>query len=106
VRVDLCRQPRLAGGLPAADRPRPVPRGTEHRGLRRRADPSVIKTITSHPQSKGWLADPDKPLGEAAAHYSAFIRRGVTALAQAHVTGKPDAVWETPEAFRSVDGLA
>lgn len=68
------------------------------------ADPGVIKTITSHPQSRAWLADPDMPLREAAARYVTFTRRGITALAQAHVTGKPDAIWETPAGFHSVDG--
>jgi uncharacterized protein YegL len=68
------------------------------------ADPAVIKTITSHPHSRGWLADSDMPLGEAAARYAAFIRRGITALARAHVTGKADAVWEDPDGFRPADG--
>jgi uncharacterized protein YegL len=66
------------------------------------ADPGVIKTITSHPQSRGWLADPDMPLSEAAARYAAFIRSGITAMAQAHITGRPDAIWEDPGGFRPV----
>jgi uncharacterized protein YegL len=68
------------------------------------ADPSVIKTIASDPQSRGWLAHPDMPLSEAASRYATFIRRGIIAMAQAHVTGKPDAIWESPDGFRSVDG--
>jgi uncharacterized protein YegL len=67
-------------------------------------DPGVLKAITSHPESKGWLADPGMPLSEAAARYTAFVRRGITALAQAHVAGQHDAIGETPAGFRSAGG--
>ena len=67
-------------------------------------DPAVIKTITAHPQSTGWVADPTMPMSEAAARYAAFVRRSIAALGRAHITGSPDAIWEAPDGFRSADG--
>jgi uncharacterized protein YegL len=67
-------------------------------------DPDVIKAITGHPQSTGWVADPDMPISEAAARYAAFIRRSIAALGRAHVTGSPDAIWPAPDGFRPADG--
>lgn len=69
-----------------------------------RTDPGVIKAITSHPQSTGWVADPNMPISEAAARYAAFVRRSIAALGRAHVTGSADAVWEAPDGFRPADG--
>lgn len=69
-----------------------------------RTDPGVIKAITSHPQSTGWVADPNMPISEAAARYAAFVRRSIAALGRAHVSGSADAVWEAPDGFRPADG--
>jgi uncharacterized protein YegL len=66
-------------------------------------DPEVIKAITGHPQSIGWVANPSMPISEAAARYAAFIRRSITALGHAHVAGDADATWEGPDGFRPVD---
>jgi uncharacterized protein YegL len=68
-------------------------------------DPGVIKEITGHPQSSGWVADPDMPISEAAARYAAFVRRSIAALGRAHVTGSPDAIWQAPDGFRPADGI-
>jgi uncharacterized protein YegL len=67
-------------------------------------DPGVIKAITGPPQSTGWVADPDMPISEAAARYAAFVRRSITALGRAHVTGSSDTIWEAPAGFRPADG--
>jgi uncharacterized protein YegL len=69
-----------------------------------KADPGVIRAITGHPQSTGWVADPDMPIGEAAARYAAFVRHSIAALGRAHVTGSPDAIWTAPDGFRPADG--
>lgn len=66
-------------------------------------DPSVIRAITGHPQSNGWMANPSLPISEAAARYAAFIRRSITALGRAHVAGSADTIWEGPDGFRPVD---
>lgn len=63
-------------------------------------DPGVIKAITAHPQSTGWVADPAMPVSEAAARYAAFVRRSIAALGRAHISGSPDAVWEAPDGFQ------
>jgi uncharacterized protein YegL len=67
-------------------------------------DPGVIKAITSHPQSNGWVAEPDMPISEAAARYAVFVRRSIAALGRAHITGSSDAVWEAPDGFRPTGG--
>ncbi len=67
------------------------------------ASAEIIKAVTSHPQSRGWLADPGLPASEAAVRYAAFVQRTVKALALAHVTGKQDVRWESPDGFHRVD---
>ena len=64
--------------------------------------PEVIKTITARPQSSGWVADPDTPLGEAASRYTAFVQQSIVALGRAHVTGSPDADTDSPNGFLRV----
>lgn len=64
--------------------------------------PEVIKTITARPQSSGWVADPDTPLGEAASRYTAFVQQSIVALGRAHVTGSPDAAADSPNGFLPV----
>jgi uncharacterized protein YegL len=64
--------------------------------------PEVIKTITARPQSSGWVADPDTPLGEAASRYAAFVQQSIVALGRAHVTGSPDAAADSPNGFLPV----
>jgi len=64
--------------------------------------PEVIKTITARPQSSGWVADPDTPLGEAASRYTAFVQQSIVALGRAHVTGSPDAATDSPNGFLRV----
>jgi hypothetical protein len=44
------------------------------------------------------------PISEAAARYAAFVRRSITALGRAHVTGSSDTIWEAPAGFRPADG--
>ena len=51
--------------------------------------PEVIKTITARPQSSGWVADPDTPLGEAASRYTAFVQQSIVALGTGPCHGKP-----------------
>jgi uncharacterized protein YegL len=65
--------------------------------------PEVIKTITARPQSSGWVADPDTSLGEAASRYTEFVQQSIVALGLAHVTGSPDAAWDSPDGFLPVD---
>jgi uncharacterized protein YegL len=65
--------------------------------------PEVIKTVTAQPQSSGWVADPDTPLGEAASRYTAFVQQSIVALGRAHVTGSPDAAADAPNGFLPVD---
>jgi uncharacterized protein YegL len=64
--------------------------------------PEVIKTITARPQSSGWVADQDTPLGEAASRYTAFVQQSIVALGRAHVTGSPDAAADSPDGFLPV----
>jgi uncharacterized protein YegL len=68
------------------------------------ADPGVIRAITSHPQSTGWVADPAMSMSEAVARYAAFVPRSIAALGRAHITGRPDAMWEAPDGFRPAGG--
>lgn len=67
------------------------------------ATAETIRAVTSHPQSYGWLADPGLPESEAAVRYAAFVRHTVKALALAHVTGKQDVNWESPDGFHPAD---
>jgi uncharacterized protein YegL len=64
------------------------------------ADPGVIRAITSHPQSTGWMADPDMPISVAADRYAAFVRRSIPELGRAHVTGSTDTIWSPPDGSR------
>ena len=67
------------------------------------ASAELIRAVTGHPQSHGWLVDSGLPASEAAVRYGAFVRRSFRVLAMAHVAGRQDVDWKSPDGFHPVD---